>query len=100
MPTAETRVATDRASRYLVQLCEHLNQLSGGHRGPGVRQVEWTETRGVLTLAFGRCELVADDEGLVVRIVAGDGAVLDHLKDELAARIETIGRRDGLAVRW
>lgn len=100
MPTAETRVATDRASRYLVQLCEHLNQLSAGHRGPGVRSVEWTESHGVVTLDFGRCELDADDEGLVVRVVADDARLLTHFEAELAARIETIGRRDGLVVEW
>lgn len=100
MPTAETKIGTARASRYLVQLCEHLNQLSTGHRDPGVRQVEWTQTHGVVSLAMGSCELRADDDGLALKLVADDGATLEHLKEELAARIETIGRRDGLAVRW
>jgi hypothetical protein len=100
MPTAETKVATGRASRYLVQLCEHLNQLSAGHRGPGVRRVEWTDTQGVVTLDFGSCELRADDDGLALRVVADDERLLAHFKAELAARVETIGRRDGLVVGW
>jgi hypothetical protein len=55
MPAAQSRVSTDRASRYLGQLCEHLNLVghksrrhggAGSGRGPDVQRVEWTDGRG------------------------------------------------------
>jgi hypothetical protein len=107
MPTAQTRINTDRASRYLVQLCEHLKRLDqrrrhsgGASHGPGVQHVECTDTRGVIEFAFGQCELQATDDILHIRLTADDPEALRRMRDLFTNRIETIGRRDHLAVNW
>lgn len=106
MPTARTRVVTDRASRYLVQLCEHLDQMEhrAQHRGapatPGALRVEWTDVHGVITFAGGRCTLDATDDALDLHLVADDAQELSRMQTVFAARIETIGRRDNLHVAW
>lgn len=109
MPTAQTRISTDRASRYLGQLCQHLHQLAQrrGRGGTGdvghgldLRSVEWTDELGSIAFGFGRCELAADDGGLTVRLTAEDGQGLRNLQEMFKARLETIGRRDNLVVEW
>ena len=111
MPTAETRLATDRASRYLVQLCRHLRQMPrishrppGGHGGgrmqPEVRHVEFTDTHGTVRFADGLWILDATADELTLRVDADDEKALRRLQDGIAARVEKIGRRDGLRVHW
>ncbi|MGW2823021.1 DUF2218 domain-containing protein [Streptomyces sp. NPDC001443] len=111
MPTAEARLVTDRASRYLVQLCRHLRRMPRtGHRPPGahgeggaqpeVRHVEFTDTHGTVRFAEGLWRLDAAADSLTLRVAADDEGVLRRLQDAIAARIEKIGRRDGLQVRW
>ncbi len=109
MPTAETRIPTDRAARYLAQLCQHLNQISrhtrhgGGTHGiapPQVRRVEWNGSHGVIEFASGTCAMdVASDE-LTIKLAAVDTDELQQLQELLSARLETIGRRDNLVVTW
>ena len=110
MPTAETRVLTDRASRYLVQLCEHLNELrrhaesapphQAGARPPSVQRVEYSDTHGVITFPTAECTANATDDALTIRVSADDDATLARMQGMFAARLETIGRRDGLTVTW
>jgi hypothetical protein len=71
MLTAEGRVETERPSRYLVQLCRHLNLVARQH--PQVQaQVDWSEDRGVISLAWGRCTLRAEVGVLTLRAEAPD----------------------------
>ncbi|SEM20907.1 DUF2218 domain-containing protein [Streptacidiphilus jiangxiensis] len=109
MPTAEAHLVTARASRYLVQLCRHLGQMTrlshrprGGHGGgrtpPAVQHVDWTDTHGTVRFADGQWTLEATTDQLTLRVEAGDEEALQRLQDGIAARIEKIGRRDGLQV--
>ncbi|CAG7613550.1 DUF2218 domain-containing protein [Actinacidiphila bryophytorum] len=113
MPTAEARIATDRASRYITQLCRHLGQMNrashrphDGHgQGPGqkmpaVQHVDCTDTHGTVRFADGRWTLDATPDALTLRVDADDDAALRRLQDGITTRIEKIGRRDGLRVRW
>ncbi|MFF3446616.1 DUF2218 domain-containing protein [Streptomyces sp. NPDC002667] len=112
MPTAETRLATDRASRYLVQLCRHLGRMTHmSHRPPGgghgeggtqpeVRHVEFTDTHATVHFAEGLWTLDATADALTLRVDADDEDALRRLQDGIAARIEKIGRRDGLRAQW
>ncbi|MBF9066448.1 DUF2218 domain-containing protein [Streptacidiphilus fuscans] len=111
MPTAEARLATERASRYLVQLCRHLSQMArmshrprGGHDAdrmpPAVQHVDWTDTHGTVRFAHGQWTLEATPDQLTLRVDAGDEEALQRLQDGITARIEKIGRRDGLQVHW
>ena len=114
MPTAYATVTTARPSRYLTQLCRHVDQLSrrAGHRhhlraggpahtppGPDAR-VTWSETTGTIDLGWGRCTLRAGDGALVLRAEADDPAHLQRLQTQLGARLHRIGRRDQLHVIW
>ena len=110
MPSAEARIPTDRAARYLEQLCRHLGAMgnmrhvpAGGHGGAGMPRVESIEqngSRAVIRFADGAWDLQAHEDALVLRVEAQEAASLERLKAAIAARITKIGRRDGLAVIW
>jgi SAM-dependent methyltransferase len=99
--TAQARVRTRRAGRYLVQLCEHLRQLPAErHFALRPRQVEWTADRGSITFEQGTGTLIASDDALTVRLDAADADTLRRMQEMFAHRLETIGRRDDLIVQW
>lgn len=109
MPTAEARVETDRASRYLDQLCRHIQQMGhhphyrpggGAHRPPQVHGVEWSDTQGSVRLSLGLWTLQATPDALMVRIEADSEEDLQRMRDLITGRIEKIGRRDHLTVAW
>ncbi|MFG6201773.1 DUF2218 domain-containing protein [Nonomuraea sp. JJY05] len=109
MPTAEARVTTERASRYLVQLCRHATQMGHGlptrspHLGserPKNIQAEWSETRGTITVDRGSCVLEATPEALTLRIEAEDEDGLQRLQTILTRNLTRMGRRDSLGVEW
>jgi hypothetical protein len=110
MPRAEACVPTDRAARYLDQLCSHLDAMqhmrrlpAGGHARAGMPRVEYVakkDGRAEIRFADGSWDLEAVDGALVLRVEADGAAALERLKAAIAARIEKVGRRDGLAVVW
>ena len=120
MPTAEARVQTSRADRYLAQLCEHLGRLqhgppAGRGRSPGashgpaaaghasppvVRHIEQDATRAQIEFDWGTCALAATSAELVVQVHADNPGELALGQWLLGGRIETIGRRDRLSVEW
>jgi hypothetical protein len=111
MLSEQTRVGTDRAGRYLAQLCEHLHQLTarpgmhgpaGRHDGgpPDPRRVEWTADRGVIVFERATFTLTAAAHELTLRVEAEEAQDLERIKHALSERIEAIGRRDGLTVTW
>lgn len=111
MPAAEAHAATDRASRYLAQLCRHLDQMShlphqslvrhgGGPTPPRVQSVDYSDTRAVVRFAEGQWILHATPDGLTLRVETEDEESLQRLRDGITMRLEKIGRRDGLTVTW
>ncbi|MGW1810162.1 DUF2218 domain-containing protein [Streptomyces sp. NPDC002078] len=110
MPTAEARIATDRASRYLVQLCRHTAMMGrmrhqspaghGGGRMPDVRHVEWSDIHGTVRFGEGAWHLDAGPDALTLRVEAADEQALRRLRTGITTRLEKIGRRDGLTVTW
>ena len=111
MFSEQTSVATDRAGRYLAQLCEHLEQLTArpgmhgaaGRHGGGpadLRRVEWTADHGVVVFERATFTLTAAAHELTLRVEADEVQDLERIKHALSERIETIGRRDGLTVTW
>ena len=95
MHTAEGFVETDRADRYLSQLGKHL-----GH-GPGGIRAE-TRPDGSLFLEVGgaTCLLSATTAGLHLQAESPASDRLARLQRRLGGRIEQIGHRDSLVVRW
>lgn len=115
MPSAEAHVATDRASRYLTQLCSHLNHMGPGRAGhggdpgndhragptrPTVEHVDHSDAYGSIRFTGGSCTLRATADLLTLRIDAEDDDSLRRLQDGLTTRLEKIGRRDQLMVTW
>ncbi|MQY40704.1 hypothetical protein SRB17_87370 [Streptomyces sp. RB17] len=111
MPTAEARIPTERASRYLVQFCRHLGQMSrmrhlpparhgGGGMPPTVQDVDYSDTCGVIRFDEGQFTLQATSDMLRLRVDADDEDTLQRLQYGITARLEKIGRRDQLTVTW
>ncbi len=110
MPTAEAQIPTERASRYLEQLCRHLGQMSrmrhqspAGHRDqapPPVQGVGWSDSSGEIRFTHGTCTVQATPTALLLRVDADDEDSLRRLQDGITRRLETIGRRDHFTVDW
>ena len=113
MLTAEARVETERASRYLDQLCRHAQQMGrhphyrprahgdgDTHRPPEVHHVAWSDTGGTVRLSLGQWTLRATPDALVLHVEAANEEDLRRMRDLIAARVEEIARRDHLAVAW
>ena len=109
--TSEARIATDRANRYLTQLCRHAGEMGrrshyrprahGGADGPPVvEQTQWSDSRGTIRFKWGQCSVEATEEALVLRSESADEEGLRRIQDGIASRLETIGRRDNLTVTW
>jgi hypothetical protein len=109
MPSSEAHIRTDRAGRYLTQLCRHTAQLSHlDHRNRHAadapvrmpRGAEFSDTDGVINFDNGRCTLHATGEELILRAEADDPGDLRLMQDAIAARLQRIGGRDQLSVTW
>lgn len=111
MPVAEARVSTSRASRYVKQLCRHADQMrrmrhnpSGGDTAsparPAVNHVDYSDSAAAVQFADGRLTMHATADTLTLRVEAADDAALQRLQDGVAARLQTIGRRDQLTTIW
>lgn len=99
--------------RYLDQLCAHLDAVNGmdrhqrdlshhgsDHAPPSVIGIEHDDPdHAILEFDTGTCELRAADTTLNVA-VRGEESRLGSLAASIAHRLETIGRRDMIAVRW
>lgn len=102
MPTAEAVVPTERAARYLRQLCSHASRMRHGHgRGhAGPRAEATSDTTGRITRGTAICELTATPANLILRASADDEEQLRGLQEAVTRTVERIGRRDGLIVVW
>jgi hypothetical protein len=95
MPALQATVRTPRADRYLGQLSSHL-----GH-GPGGLQVLSSSDDSLLVdLGDARWSIRATPTDLVLRLDCDDTNVLAQQAERVAQRIESLGRRDGLQVKW
>jgi hypothetical protein len=99
MLSAETRVETERSSRYLDQLCRHIAKL-GKARPQMQAHAEWSADRGVISFGWGRCTLRAEPGLLTLRAEAPDRESLWKIQQRVADRLQRFGRRDRLTVTW
>lgn len=95
MLTSEARVRTERAGRYLTQLCDHGGKMrlasfhrrtghqshGGGEGPPAVQHAQSTDTDGVIDFGWGRCTLHATAEELVLAALAEDEQGLRRIQD-------------------
>jgi hypothetical protein len=116
MPTAEARVPTARASRYLVQLCRHADQM-GGHRMtrlpahmvrdsrarhdiPARIVAEWSDTHGTVRFDDGTCTLRATSDTLILHLDADTADTLQRMQGLITGNLTRFSRRDPLTVTW
>jgi hypothetical protein len=111
MPASRAHVRTDRAVRYLAQLCNHGRQLGqiaarrprshgDGGASPAVRRADWSGTDGFIDFGWGRCTLHASGDALTLTAQADDPQNLRRIEEGVARRLERIGRRDRLSLTW
>jgi hypothetical protein len=111
MLTAEAHIQTERASRYLVQLCRHADSMNHkGHRirlhvgkarvRPELLHVEYSDTDGILRLNWGQCTMRASPDTLTLSLEATDEEDLRRIQDLITADLERFGTRDHLTVDW
>lgn len=85
-------VATDKASRYLQQLCKHF-----AHKLP----VEFDPQQGSIAFPIGTCRLAAEDAGLRLSCEASDAGQLAQLQDVIERHLVRFAFRENeLAVIW
>lgn len=114
MPTAQTRVVTDRASRYLVQFCKHAAAMGAGdghsprvhmhgglQRGEVTVTADWSDTHGVVTLTpWGRCTLDAEGDVLTVNIDADTSDGVRQIREIVTRDLQRFSSRQPLTVSW
>jgi len=84
-------VATDRPSPYLLQLSKHFRHKL---------DVTFDERSATIPFAFGRCELRAEDDTLVLEAFAATPADLERVEQVIGSHLERFGRRHELSVAW
>lgn len=72
LSTRRCIVETEKASRYLQQLCKHFQ-----HKIPA----EFDTEQGKITFPMGVCTLKAEGTVLTMDVTAADSAALDRLQD-------------------
>jgi hypothetical protein len=93
MPTRQGFAQTDRAGRYLTQMCKHM--IAEG------KQAEITdENHGVAYFGWGTCHMHAEPSGLTLHLDVSDPIRLRMAQRVLASHLERFGRREGLTVSW
>jgi hypothetical protein len=110
MPTAEARIPTERASRYLVQMCQHATKLGrhritrmpahAGHAMPTGVTAEWSEVSGTISAGGARCALSATAGALLLRAEAADEDALRRLQEMITRNLTRFSRREPLTVAW
>ncbi|NRQ31989.1 DUF2218 domain-containing protein [Nonomuraea sp. NN258] len=91
MLTITSRVETDRATRYLVQLCKHF-----ARKVPA----EWTDEEGTASFDWGTCVMRADADALSIHVAAPDEEALGRVRYVVTDHLERFGARDNLVVSW
>jgi hypothetical protein len=103
MVTSSARVATERPSFYLRQLCEHFADAAQRHSAQEF-DVTLDEQEGVIDFApvvSGTCRLDARQDGMLMVEASGiDEAALQRVRRIVTKHLERFGARDGLTVAW
>ena len=91
MERSTARVSTDKAARYLVQLCKHF-----GHRVPA----EWSDSEGVVRFEPGTCRMAAADDALILDCESATAEDLDVVETVVADHLLRFAWKEELTVGW
>lgn len=89
--TSHATVTTERASRYLKQLCKHFD-----HKADST----FDDHKGQTVFEFGVCDFQALDGELVLDLTASDSEKMDRLEFVVGDHLERFGKKDELSVDW
>ena len=84
-------IETDRASRYLQQLCKHF-----AHKRP----VTFDPHAGRISLSAGDCALVAEDTTLRLSLTAADPEQMARLQDTVERHLLRFAFREDMKIDW
>jgi hypothetical protein len=103
MPASTARVATERPTLYLKQVCEHFADARQRHSAQEF-EVSFDDQEGFIDfapVASGTCRLDARQESWLVLGASGsDQATLERVQRIVTKHLERFGRSDGLTVEW
>ncbi len=89
---SHARVATEKASRYMIQLAKHWSHKF---------EVRYDETSAFFPLPLGGCRMVAHPDGLDITVEAVDHDGLARLEDVVAKHLDRFAFREGeLKYSW
>jgi len=91
MPSASASVQTEKAQRYLAQLCKHF-----AHKV----QVDWSETEGVAHFPPGVCRMRAEADSLELVCESGSAEGLATTKAIVEDHVVRFGWKEELTVNW
>lgn len=91
MLQAHARIPTDKASRYLAQLCKHF-----AHKV----DVDWSDDRGQADFGMGCCDLAVSGSELCLTCSSPTEDGLETVKRIVAGHFERFAWRDKLTVSW
>jgi hypothetical protein len=89
--TSRAQVATAKPVPYMRQLCKHF-----GHHV----DASFDDDSGYIQFSYGRCELQAADDELLLTVSAADDADRDRMENVIGSHLERFGKRDELSVAW
>jgi len=85
------KVETEKASRYLQQLCKHFQHKLA---------VTFDERAGEISFSSGTCRLAANDTLLTLAVTAPDAAHLAQLQDVVARHLLRFAFREEMKIDW
>jgi len=88
---SSARVETDRAGRYLAQLCKHF-----AHKV----EARWGDDDGFADFGWGTCAFTVEPGALVMLAEAGDDESLSRVEFVVGDHTQRFGSRDSLTVAW
>lgn len=91
MLSAQAKVETEKAERYLKALCNHFNRKV---------TAEYTDNHGTVQFGFGYCEMDADTQSLIIRIQADNDENFARVKYVVSDHLERFSGDEGLKVNW
>lgn len=91
MPTAVAQIRTDKAARYIAQLCRHFR-----HKVPAT----WDDTSGQANFATGSCRMAADGSILTLTCQAETEDGLQRVRLIVDDHIRRFAWRERPAVTW
>ena len=91
MPSSEARVSSPKAKSYMIQLCKHFR-----HKVPAA----WTDNDAHVTFEIGTCDMVVEDDMLVLTCAADNDVALQRVKSIVGDHLIRFAWREELEVTW